>query len=128
MFRKMHFLTHSSAVECCLILFYGLCSYTCCEIIGLSGVISILVAGIVLAHYNFYNISPTGQITTGVFLATLALFCEAFIYIYLGVSSFQERGEGDHFAWSWTFTLLELLITIVSRVASIVLPSFFFRW
>ena len=31
----------------------------------MSGVITVLVCGIVLAHFNFYNLSMTGQVSTG---------------------------------------------------------------
>jgi len=31
----------------------------------MSGVLTVLVAGIVMAHFNFYNLSMTGQVATG---------------------------------------------------------------
>ena len=128
LFKKLHYLTHSSATENCLILFFGLIAYSLSEIAHLSGVIAVLVAGIVMAHYSIYNLSSTGQISSGIFLATIALFAEAFIYIYLGVSSLQYNNLGDGYAWSWTFTVLEFLVTVVSRVLSVVIPSVIAKW
>lgn len=31
----------------------------------MSGVLAVLVAGITLAHFNFYNLSITGQVASG---------------------------------------------------------------
>lgn len=31
----------------------------------MSGVLTVLVAGVVMAHFNFYNLSMTGQVATG---------------------------------------------------------------
>jgi NhaP-type Na+/H+ or K+/H+ antiporter len=39
-------------------------SFAICEILHFSGVISVLVAGILMAHYNFYNISPIGKVSS----------------------------------------------------------------
>lgn len=34
----------------------------------MSGVLTVLVTGILLAHFNFYNLSMTGQVATGYFI------------------------------------------------------------
>jgi sodium/hydrogen exchanger-like protein 6/7/sodium/hydrogen exchanger 8 len=47
-----------------MILYMGYSSFTLCEILELSGVISALVTGVLLAHYNFYNMSPIGKISS----------------------------------------------------------------
>lgn len=44
---------------------FGIMSYMLAEILEMSGVITVLVCGICLAHFNFYNLSVTGQIATG---------------------------------------------------------------
>jgi NhaP-type Na+/H+ or K+/H+ antiporter len=48
-----------------LIYLFGIFSYALSEVFDFSGVISVLVCGIVMAHFNFYNLSPTGQVSTG---------------------------------------------------------------
>lgn len=63
-FKQCRFLTHSCILETAIILYMGYVSFTICELTKLSGVISVLVTGIVLAHYNFYNISPIGKISS----------------------------------------------------------------
>ena len=51
-------------LETAIILYMGYASFTICELTELSGVLSVLVTGVVLAHYNFYNISQLGKITS----------------------------------------------------------------
>lgn len=63
-FKSMRFLTHSCVLETAIILYLGYVSFTICELTKLSGVLSVLVTGVVLAHYNFYNVSPIGKISS----------------------------------------------------------------
>jgi NhaP-type Na+/H+ or K+/H+ antiporter len=44
---------------------FGILSYVIAELASMSGVITVLVCGVALAHLNFYNLSITGQISTG---------------------------------------------------------------
>lgn len=39
----------------------------------MSGVLTVLVAGVVMAHFNFYNLSMTGQVATGYFFYKVEL-------------------------------------------------------
>lgn len=106
------------------ILYMGYASFTICELFHLSGVISVLVSGVVMAHYNFYNISPIGQVSSRVTLQTLSLICEAFIYLYLGTSIWRLMGDGskeETSKASWTFVLLELGICFFARGMSMFL-------
>jgi NhaP-type Na+/H+ or K+/H+ antiporter len=57
LFKSLRFLHNSCVLETGIILYIGYISFTICDIFKLSGVISVLVTGIVLAHYNTYNLS-----------------------------------------------------------------------
>ena len=61
--KKLRFLTHSPVIETIIIFFFGYASYIMSEHLELSGVISVLVSGISMSHYMFYNISDTGKVT-----------------------------------------------------------------
>ena len=56
---------HSAVLETAIVFFFGYMAYVSAEILELSGVISVLVCGILMAHYLFYNLSNTGKVTTG---------------------------------------------------------------
>ena len=61
----MRFLTHNPVLEVIILFLFGLLSYVIAEAAEMSGVITVLVCGLVLAHFNFYNLSVTGQLSTG---------------------------------------------------------------
>ena len=55
--KKAKYITHNPAVESCIIFIFGLLAYLICEMIHFSSVISNLVCGVILGHYNIYNLS-----------------------------------------------------------------------
>jgi sodium/hydrogen exchanger-like protein 6/7/sodium/hydrogen exchanger 8 len=64
-YQVARFLSHNAIAEVTLMYMFGTLSYAIAEIADMSGVITVLVCGICLAHFNFYNLSITGQISTG---------------------------------------------------------------
>jgi NhaP-type Na+/H+ or K+/H+ antiporter len=79
--------------------------YSFAEMFDLSGVISLLVIGITLSHYNFYNLSMTGQVSAGVALQAISTFAEGFIFVYLGLNFWTifKDPNGNDYWWSWSF-------------------------
>jgi len=65
LFQVSRFLTHNPVAEVTLMYMFGILSYVIAEVANMSGVITVLVCGICLSHFNFYNLSITGQISTG---------------------------------------------------------------
>ena len=63
--KHAHFLKISVIFEISIIFFFGYLSYVICQNIDLSGILSLLICGIVMAHYAFYNISITSKLATG---------------------------------------------------------------
>lgn len=61
MFKKMRFLTVSSIKETLLVFSFGYMAYALAEVLSMSGIISLLTSGIVMAHYAWYNLSPQGK-------------------------------------------------------------------
>ncbi|CAD8043929.1 unnamed protein product [Paramecium primaurelia] len=121
LFKRLRFLTESVILEIIILLYVGYASFAICELLELSGVISVLVCGITLAHYNYYNLCNLGQISSKITLNSLSLFCESFIYVYLGLALWAIKGENglDNMKTSWVFILLEIAICFVSRGLSL---------
>ena len=63
--KYSRFISERSVVETTMVFFLGFLSYMIAELLNISGVISILVCGIFMSHYLFYNLSPTSQVATG---------------------------------------------------------------
>jgi sodium/hydrogen exchanger-like protein 6/7 len=57
-FKRMRFLTVSAVKETLLIFCFGYMAYATGELVHMSGIISLLTSGVVMAHYAWYNLSP----------------------------------------------------------------------
>lgn len=130
-FQMSRFLSHNSVAEVTLLYMFGILSYVIAEIAEMSGVITVLVCGICLAHFNFYNLSITGQISTGyiyslfrVTFQTISFIAEAFVFIYLGICTMTYATS---YLFSYTFVLLELGICAFARFATIFGLSYFVK-
>ncbi|CAD8127068.1 unnamed protein product [Paramecium sonneborni] len=123
LFKRLRFLAESVVLEIMILLYTGYASFAICELLELSGVISVLVCGIILAHYNFYNLCNIGQISSKVTLNSLSLFCESFIYVYLGLALWGIKGDESKgiqtMKTSWIFILFEIAICFASRGLSL---------
>lgn len=58
LFKRMRFITVSAVKETLLIFCFGYLAYATGEIAHMSGIISLLTSGVVMAHYAWYNLSP----------------------------------------------------------------------
>ena len=58
------------------------------ESIELSGIMALFFCGIVLAHYNSYNLSKTSQTTAEEIFAALSTVAESFVFMYMGMGCF----------------------------------------
>ena len=59
--KIMRFITVSSIKETLLIFCFGYIAYAIGELAHMSGIISLLTSGIIMAHYGWYNLSPQGK-------------------------------------------------------------------
>ena len=59
--KRMRFISVSSIKETLLIFCFGYLAYSTGELAHLSGIISLLTSGIIMAHYGWYNLSPQGK-------------------------------------------------------------------
>jgi sodium/hydrogen exchanger-like protein 6/7/sodium/hydrogen exchanger 8 len=56
--KHMRFISASSIRESLFIFCFGYISYAIGYITNMSGIISLLMSGVVMAHYGWYNLSP----------------------------------------------------------------------
>jgi len=95
-------------------------AYISTEILSFSGVISILVCGIFMSHYLWYNLSINGRISTGITFQFLAVIAEASLYMYLGLSFWHIVHD---YWWSWTFVVGGIIICIIARFCGVFVLS-----
>ena len=101
-------LYQNPSLEFGLMLCFVYSPYAFAEGIHLSGIMSILFAGIVMSQYTHYNLSPVTQITMQQTMRTLAFICESCVFAYLGLAifSFPLRWETALIIWSIVFILI----------------------
>ena len=59
--KKYRMFSHNPVAECVMIFCMGYLSYVISEVMHLSGIITLLTCGIVMAHYAWFNLSPQGK-------------------------------------------------------------------
>jgi len=55
--KKMKYFNLNRVQECSIIIFFAFISYTVAELISLSPIISLLITGMFMSHYSFFNLS-----------------------------------------------------------------------
>jgi len=112
----MRFLTHSPIHETLLVFAFGYLGYMISEIYELSGIITLLTSGILMAHYAWYNLSPQSKQTTSIAFGAFGFGAEAFVFAYLGLTFFSYTS----YEWSWQFFVAEFFVVLIGRFLGIV--------
>lgn len=97
-----------------LFLFCYLC-YAMAESLGLSGIMSLFFNGIVLSHYNSYNLSQRSREASEQIFATLATISETIVFLYMGMGVFTGRFDD----WNLSFSLYAMLFCVIGRFFNI---------
>jgi solute carrier family 9 (sodium/hydrogen exchanger), member 8 len=97
-----------------LLCFCYLC-YSVGEALELSGIMALFFQGMVLAHYNSYNLSRTALLASEQIFATMATIAETAVFLYMGMSVFTEGFR--HF--SILLAVLSLVFCVVGRFLNI---------
>jgi len=101
----------SPVSESMMIFCMAYLSYVISETAKYSGIITLLTAGVVMAHYTWYNLSPQGKQSSFIVFQFLGYLVEAFVFSYLGLTFFSYGG----FKWSPGLFAVELVIICLGR-------------
>ncbi|KAH7641892.1 sodium/hydrogen exchanger [Dermatophagoides farinae] len=99
-----------------IILAYG--SYMISELIGWSGVMSIIACG--LSEYALVNVSSRSRITIKSSIESLSSICDKIIFIFLGMVLIQNEHN-----WNWIFISYAIIFCIFYRFIAIIMLTFF---
>lgn len=97
-----------------LFSFCYLC-YATGESLNLSGIMALFVQGMVLSHYNSYNLSSTAHVASEQIFSTLATIAETAVFLYMGMGVFTGRFSD----FDPLFSLLALLFCSLGRALNI---------
>lgn len=95
-------------------------AYLISEALDLSGILGMIVCGLVQAQYAFHNINSKSRTSTKFIIKVISTSAELVIFIFLGISVARTRHQ-----WNVGFILWSLFACIVSRVIVTFLFSFF---
>eukprot|EP01023_Acetabularia_acetabulum_P056108 TRINITY_DN650_c0_g1_i1.p1 TRINITY_DN650_c0_g1~~TRINITY_DN650_c0_g1_i1.p1 ORF type:complete len:584 (-),score=92.71 TRINITY_DN650_c0_g1_i1:328-2079(-) len=127
--RNKFFRSEHHPLESCLVALGAYMSYYIAEgchfgSLKLSGIVSILFCGIVMAKYTKPNMSQTETHKVESLFKIVATLSETFVFIYIGVSLFLNRQ-----AWStgltWGFIFIALIALAWSRAVNVYMNSAF---
>lgn len=110
--------------EISLLFLFAYGSYAFSEALDLSGIMSLFFNGIILSHYNSYNLSPISQVTAHNIFKSMGVLSEYFVFLYIGMGIFTGRFKEFHFS----FFLFCIFACLLGRVANIFPLSFIANW
>ena len=119
--------------EVALLFFLAYLGYMISFALDISGVISILTTAIMMGHYTWYNISEEARhVSRGAF-HIMGDVIEAFVFVYIGLSSYQYYHQFGSFLFMGEYTLVVLVgrmagIVIVPGLLKLVWKKFSLKW
>jgi len=102
-----------------LMCFCYLC-YAAAEAIELSGIMALFFNGVVLSHYNKYNLSMVAHVATEQIFSTFATLTETIVFVYMGMGVFT----GGFQNWDLVFSIVALASCLIGRAVNIFPLSF----
>ncbi|EGD75496.1 hypothetical protein PTSG_06571 [Salpingoeca rosetta] len=112
---------NTRVMEPFILIFIGYMSYLVAEICHFSGIVSIMICGMVLQHYAAKNIHKTSRISVHYFLKLIAGTAETLVFLLLGVEAVTSISEG----WNTVFIISAYLLALTFRIMSVFCSSFF---
>mmetsp|Transcript_108805 Transcript_108805/g.307671 ORF Transcript_108805/g.307671 Transcript_108805/m.307671 type:complete len:588 (-) Transcript_108805:12-1775(-) len=102
--------------EIAAILLAAYLTFALSQLFGLSGIVALFFFGVVLAQYNWYNLSERSKVASKVTFGTLAKLAESCVFIYLGVVAALSLGR---FHWHLGLVFYSIIVIVVARAAHV---------
>ncbi|XP_054777138.1 sodium/hydrogen exchanger 6-like [Prosopis cineraria] len=102
-------------LESCLFVLFPYFSYMLAEGLGMSGIVSILFAGILMKRYTYSNLSTSSQRFVSSFFELISSLAETFVFIYMGLNIAMEKHRWSHVG----FIFFSIIFIGVARAANV---------
>ncbi|VEL07815.1 unnamed protein product [Protopolystoma xenopodis] len=112
-----------SSMEVIIVLMLGYLAYIMGEVVGWSGIISMIGCGLVQASYAFHNLQTTNVTVVKHISKSVAELSEAVIFLFIGIELFRKN-----LTWHTGFHLWSLTICLVVRLSVVLLLTAIINW
>jgi len=114
-----------ASLEITIFIVFAYGSYSVAEILGMSGIVSVFICGIVMGQYAWYNVSQVCQISIFNSVTAFRNLSEIFVYCYVGIIMGISLDKGSEwYNWNTQLIFFTLLLCLVAR-AFIIFPGSF---
>lgn len=107
-------------LETSLLLCFCYLCYAVAETIEMSGIMALFFQGVVLSHYNAYNLSMVAHVASEQIFSTFATLTETIVFVYMGMGVFT----GGFQNWDLTFSCVAFVSCFIGRAMNIFPLSF----
>ena len=121
--KKCRFIAHSAIQETFLLFTVAFLTYYVSELLGQSGITSLVSCAIIMAQYAWYNLSPQGKHVTSITFQTFGYAAEAFVFSFIGLCVMAYK---DH-RYCWKLIVAEFFIVIIGRFTAISASYYMFE-
>ncbi len=111
--------TQTALGEVLLFFLFALVPYYLCDGLGWSGIVSIVVTGVMMDQYTMRHLSDPAKRHVRFVVETISTLTETSIFAYLGLFMFIA-----HYRWDGTLVLFSVLAMFASRALMLVIVSF----
>jgi len=122
--KKLKEINLNRVQETSCIIFFAFISYTLAEEFNLSPIIALLMTGISMSQYTFFNLSFQARDESSIVSKIMANIAEAFVFTYLGLTVIYYLS----ISFSFSFICIELIIVTFARFCSTVGLSYVIRY
>jgi len=109
-------LSNYQKIEVAMLFLFFYFNYSAAKVLSLSGIMALFINGIVVSHYNSFNLSEESRTTSEQIFSTLAYLAEQLLFLCMGL--YACSGLLIHY-WNMQFSLCALLFCLISRAVGI---------
>ncbi|CAD8096956.1 unnamed protein product [Paramecium sonneborni] len=125
--KKARSISEHSSILTMFTIYCAYFSFSFCEAFGFCGVMAVLICGIMMAHYQTYNLPKLSANSSKITVKALAYASETFIYFYIGFAvtgNEINNTEVKNYSEVYPFVLLQFfVIQPVSKLLAMLLSQ-----
>jgi len=121
-FKRIEHINEYPVLEMGMCFLFAYMSYLACELVYMSGIIGIFIAGVIMKHYSWYSMSEDARHGSDHIFHVIAFAAENFVFIYLGINL---SGYSPDFQWDPGFIFFALISVLIARAFHIFILTFF---